>query len=89
MAIDSAEKRKSAAGVGFWIFGPGVTPNASKDAEWRQQAGWGYSGIAAGAPVVVTVFGDVAFTSRARRKFRSVEREAFLSKVRPGFTARR
>ena len=52
MAIDSAEKRRSAAGVGFWVFGPGVTPNASKDAEWRQQAGWGYSGIAAAAPVI-------------------------------------
>ncbi len=48
MAIDTAEKRKSAAGVGFWVVGPGVTPNASRDAEWRQQAGWGYSGIAAG-----------------------------------------
>ncbi len=50
MAIDSAEKRKSAAGVGFWVVGPGVTPNSSKDAEWRQQSGWGYSGIAAAAP---------------------------------------
>ena len=50
MAIDSAEKRRSAAGVGFWVVGPGVTPNSSKDAEWRAQAGWGYSGIAAGEP---------------------------------------
>ena len=47
MAIDTAEKRRSAAGVGFWVSGPGVTPNAAKDAEWRQQAGWGYSGIPA------------------------------------------
>jgi hypothetical protein len=47
--IDSAEKRRSAAGTVF--PGLGVTPNASKDAEWRQQAGWGYSGIAAGAGV--------------------------------------
>ncbi len=51
MAIDNAEKRRSAAGVGFFIVGPGVTPNASKDAEWRLQAGWGYSGIALGAPL--------------------------------------
>ncbi len=50
MAIDTAEKRRSAAGVGFWVVGPGVTPNASQDAEWRQQAGWGYSGIAADPP---------------------------------------
>ena len=46
MAIDSAEKRRSAAHVGS-RRGPGVTPNVLKDAEWRQQAGWGYSGIAA------------------------------------------
>lgn len=52
MAIDTAEKRRSVAGIPFWI-GLGVTPNVAKDAEWRQQAGWGYSGIAAGgAPVV-------------------------------------
>ena len=51
MAIDSAEKRRSAAGVGFWVIGPGVTPNASQDGEWRQQAGWGYSGILVSAVV--------------------------------------
>ncbi len=49
MAIDTAEKRRSAAHVGS-RRGPGVTPNALKDAEWRQQAGWGYSGIAVSAP---------------------------------------
>ena len=32
--------------------GPGVTPNGSKDQEWRQQAGWGYSGIAVGGAAV-------------------------------------
>jgi hypothetical protein len=47
VAIDNAEKRKNVAAIGYWLFGPGVTPNSSKDAEWRQQAGWGYSGIAA------------------------------------------
>lgn len=51
MAIDSAEKRRSAAGVPFLPLGPGVTPNASKDAEWRQQVAWSYSGISAGAPL--------------------------------------
>lgn len=46
MAIDSAEKRRSAAGVlGYFTGGPGVTPNASPDQEWRQQAGYGYSGV--------------------------------------------
>lgn len=43
--IDTAEKRKSVAAL-LVIFGPGVTSNAAKDAEWRQQAGWSYSGIA-------------------------------------------
>lgn len=47
MAIDTVEKRRSAAGVPFFL-GLGVTPNASKDQEWRQQAGWSYSGILAG-----------------------------------------
>ena len=52
MAIDTAEKRKCLSGVHLYPAGPGVTPNASWDAEWRQEAGYSYSGIAAGAPVV-------------------------------------
>lgn len=52
MAIDTAEKRKSLVGLQYWS-GPGVTPNASPDQEWRQEAGYSYSGIlAGGAPVV-------------------------------------
>lgn len=43
MAIDTDEKRKAVAGI---PFGLGVTPNASKDVEWRQQVGYSYSGIA-------------------------------------------
>ena len=49
MAIDTREKRQAAA----WVSGvgpPSVTPNALKDQEWRQESGWGYSGIAAAAP---------------------------------------
>lgn len=46
MPIDTAEKRRSAAGVAFFVVGPGVTPTASKDVEWRQQSAWSYSGIA-------------------------------------------
>ena len=45
MAIDTAERRRSVSQVITGLFGPAVTPNASKDREWRQQAGWGYSGI--------------------------------------------
>lgn len=50
MAIDSREKRQSVVAISFYPMGPSVTPNASKDQEWRQEAGYSYSGIAAGAP---------------------------------------
>lgn len=59
MAIDTREKRASLVGI-LPFLSVGVTPNASKDQEWRQEAGWGYPGIAAtgggGASVVGTVF---------------------------------
>lgn len=51
MAIDTAEKRRSITGIPFLII-PGVTPNVSKDQEWRQESGWSYSGILAAAPPV-------------------------------------
>jgi hypothetical protein len=51
MAIDTAEKRRSVAGVGLVIFGPAVTPTVGKDQEWRQQSAWSYSGILAESPV--------------------------------------
>lgn len=49
MAIDTAEKRKSISGIWLPLI-PGVTPNATQDAEWRQQSGWSYSGIATTSP---------------------------------------
>ena len=53
MAIDTAERRRSAGGVIFLPLGPGVTANAAKDDEWRFQSAWGYSGITvAGQPAV-------------------------------------
>lgn len=55
MAIDTAEKRRSAGGVAFLPLGPGVSPHAGQDQAWRQQAGWGYGGIAAAAPTNVAV----------------------------------
>lgn len=61
MAIDSAEKRRSISGIIIPML-PGVTPNASKDAEWRQEAGWSYSGIAAAAAGIVYVFIGTAKT---------------------------
>lgn len=45
MAIDSAPKRRSASGVAFLPLTPGVTPNAARDVDWRQQAAWSYSGV--------------------------------------------
>lgn len=53
-AIDSAEKRRSAFNWNVRSGPGGVTPNASKDLEWRQQAMYSYSGIAAGSPVTPT-----------------------------------
>ena len=71
MAIDSAEKRRSAAGVPFLPLGPGVTANAAKDIEWRAQAAWGYSGIAAfSAPSART-----PFVYRSPRRMRARKRD--------------
>ena len=53
MAIDSALKRRSAAGLPGLPLGPGVTPDAARPLAWRQSAGWGYAGIAAGAAAVL------------------------------------
>ena len=53
MPIDSAEKRRSISGIVEPRL-PGVTPNAVHDQEWRQESGWSYSGILAGAGIVVT-----------------------------------
>lgn len=43
MALDTPTKRRSVAGCRRH---PGVTPNASKNAGWRAEAGRNYSGIA-------------------------------------------
>lgn len=56
MAIDTAEKRKSISGIPY--IAPGVTPNSSQDQEWRQQAGWSYSGILAATPSVQSITSD-------------------------------
>jgi len=54
MAIDTAEKRASTIAINLYSMGPSVTPNSSKDQEWREQAGYGYSGIAATDVIAVT-----------------------------------
>jgi hypothetical protein len=62
MAIDTAEKRRSAAGVAFWVVGPGVTPNLAKDVEWRAESAWSYSGVAPAPPVPGAGAVDELFT---------------------------
>lgn len=50
MAINTREKRQAVAGIPAIPLGPNVTPNSSKDIEWRQEAAWGYPGIQADVP---------------------------------------
>ena len=45
----TAEERRSSSGIWLPLI-PGVTPNVAKDAEWRAQSAWSYSGIAADTP---------------------------------------
>lgn len=77
MAIDTREKRQAIAAI---PIGPAsVTPNATKDAEWRQEVGWSYPGIAAGAPTATythwtwpagaTLAGRTSFTLADRTRF--------------------
>lgn len=75
MAIDTAAKRRNISGLVTAISPVGVTPDSSKPLAWRQQAGWGYSGIpiSAAAPAVPaqTVWYDaVPFTAWFKNRFR-------------------
>jgi hypothetical protein len=63
MAIDSALKRKSISGVLLPFMLVGVTPDAAEPIEWRQSAGWSYSGIAAGAPSIPDVIGPPVYVT--------------------------
>lgn len=64
MAIDTAEKRRNIAGLYTGFHPVAVNPNASKDVEWRQQAGWGYSGILPGGTIVETKKPQVSLRPR-------------------------
>lgn len=68
MAIDTAEKRRSAAHVTFARGLPGVTPNAAKDIDWRSQAARVYSGNS--DDMVVGGGGPGAFITSLRRRRR-------------------
>lgn len=52
MAIDSAAKRRSVAGL---TVGWGITPDAAALAAWRQTVAWSYSGILAGAAAIASL----------------------------------
>jgi hypothetical protein len=51
VAIDSAARRRAAAGVPFLPIGPGVTPDAAKPAAWRKQSAWSFAGGAIVQPM--------------------------------------
>ena len=76
MAIDTAEKRRSVAGIHLMAAGPGVTPNSDQDQEWRQQVGYGYSGILVAVAVVAVaapVEGGLLVFPPIRRRGPSLE----------------
>lgn len=81
MALDTAEKRKSAAWLVTGLGASTVTPNASKDQEWRQQAAWGYSGIAAAFLVFVVPAARRTVTVRDEDRFIDVALEARTMKI--------
>ena len=56
MAIDSRTKRASTIATSFYSLGPSVQPSGTFDAEQRRVVGYGYSGIAAGAPAAAQSF---------------------------------
>ena len=49
MAIDTRAKRQSTMGVSLYVAMSPV-PNSAKDKPWRQQSGFGYSGIEVNRP---------------------------------------
>lgn len=59
MAIDSARKRRSAGGANTVPYNPCVTPS-TKDATWRSEVCWRYSGIAAGPPEIPHTYNRAA-----------------------------
>ena len=45
MAIDNPKDRKSAAGMYHVGSGPGMTPDATQDEQWRRDSGYSWSGL--------------------------------------------
>ena len=74
MAIDPAEDRRAASGVPFLPLGPGITINVAKDAEWRVQVAWGYSGIAITSPSTAAAVVFTPFVYRRPSRLRCRKR---------------
>lgn len=64
MAIDTAQKRRAVAGILTGVLPVAVTPNVAPDAAWRQEAGWGYSGIPADEDSDAVVIPNITFLRR-------------------------
>lgn len=63
MALNSRERRSSVVSL-YPGAPPSVTPIATPDQEWRQEAGWAYSGILVGDVAAPPIFlGGEFFTS--------------------------
>ena len=86
MAIDTHEKRRSIAGL--LNIHPGILPNASKDVEWRQAAGYSYMGFAGDLepPVIIVVSksflrkkGKLVAIRRTARTSLSVGTDAYVA----------
>lgn len=86
MPIDTAEKRRSLSGIQHSLV-PGITPNAAKDQEWRQEAGWSYSGILAGAAAALPVAVQI-FLATLELIGQTSSSDVFLAQGRETFTAR-
>ena len=78
--IDTAEKRRAASGIPFLPLGPGVTPNATADVEWRREAGWSYPFVMA----AVTAGGSLFPAGRRylRAYLEEMQRRSILDMVK-------
>jgi len=85
MAIDTARKRASVAGVGKIWRGRAIIPDGTIDQGDRQQIAWSYSGILAGA--VTAILRTVTLPARVFTLNLS-ERELELELPERSFTLR-
>jgi hypothetical protein len=77
MALDTREKRASAVSL-TQTAPPTVTPNSTPDREWRQQSGWGYSGLSIVEVAVATGAGGVYYTLN-RKQIRTKHEDEIIT----------